>query len=192
MLVNSVICSCILVTTLGALPSASAQVVTHVIGETDPSAEQAGHRFDGTWWLSSHPPAQRPFILTMTLSGAFILVDSIDGGGHVFTGNSFSLVQGSWTRSGRQSAQALGLRFVYAADGKTEAVERVRLSLWFEKSDHRIHGEYQLEEMFCTEQNTPFPFTVPVCPDPTIAPTEVLRGPAAFTGVRVPIDSPLE
>lgn len=177
MLVKTLVRSCILVTALMAFPSAFAQVA-HT------------PTFDGTWWLNAFPPPFRPLILTMTRSGEFVLEDSIDRGGHTFSGNSFSLVQGSWTRTGPHSAEALGLRFVYD-EGKTRAVERVRLNLVLEDFD-QIRGELNFEEMACTEEETPFPYTVPICPDPTIAPTEVLRGPAPFTGVRVPIDSPLQ
>jgi hypothetical protein len=184
---NNSVFSCIVVAALGALPSASAQVT----GDARPFAEQAGNRFNGTWWLSFGPAPQRPLILTMTGSGAFILEDSVDGGGHTPSGASFSLVQGSWTRSGPRSARALGLRFVYDATGKTKAVERVRLSLLFGESFDRIHGELQFEEMVCTEQASPLQLMVPVCPDPTIAPTESLRGPAPFTAVRVPIHAPI-
>jgi hypothetical protein len=186
------VCSCIVVAALGALSSASAQVAGKFIGETNPFGELAGNRFHGTWWLSFGPPPQRPLILTMTRSGIFVLEDSLDAGGHIPTGASFSLVQGNWRRSGSKSAQALGLRFVYNAARKTMAVERVRFSVAFDDSFNRISGELQLEAMFCTEQPSPLGFTVPVCPDPTVAPTEVQRGPAPLTGVRVPIDAPLE
>ncbi|MBI1896226.1 MAG: hypothetical protein HYZ57_20750 [Acidobacteria bacterium] len=182
---------CIFVTAAGVLSPASAQVAPQVLGETSPLAELTGNRFYGTWWLSFGPPPQRPLILTMTRSGAFILEDSVDGGGHTPTGASFSLIQGSWARSGPRSAQALGLRFVYDADRKTRAVERVRLSLAFGTGFDRIQGELQFEEMGCTEETPPLPFTVPVCPDPTTAQTQVQRGPAPFTAIRVPIQAPL-
>jgi hypothetical protein len=162
------------------------------MGNGHMTGEVAGNRFEGTWWVSFGPPPQRPLILTMTRSGAFILQDSTDGGGHTPTGASFSLVQGSWTRSGPRSAQALGLRFVYDAARKTKSVERVRLSLSFAESFGRISGELQFEEMACTEQPSPIGIALPVCPDPTTAPTEIQRGPAPLTAVRVPIQAPLD
>lgn len=82
------------------------------------------------------------------------------------------------------------LRFVYDAAGKTRAVERVRLRVSFGAGFDGLQGELQFEEMACLEQATPLPFSVPVCPDPTTAPTEVLRGPGAFSAVRVPIGVP--
>ena len=94
---------------------------------------------------------------------------------------------GTWTHGPKRTAQALGLRFVYDAAGKTAAVERVRLGLQVVDGFDRLEGTYQIEEMFCAEQGTPLPFTVPVCPDPTVAPTEVLRGPAPLTAVRIGI-----
>jgi hypothetical protein len=149
-----------------------------------------GSRFGGTWWMNFGPPPQRPIILTMTASGTFVLQDSLDGGGHLPTGASFSTTQGTWSRTGAQSAKALGLRFVYDASGKTDSVERVRLSLAFAGSFDRLEGLLQLEQMFCVERPSPLPFTVPVCPDPTLAPTQVQRGPAPFTAVRVSIQAP--
>lgn len=148
--------------------------------------------FAGTWWLSAGPPAPRPLILTLSASGAFLLEDSIDGGGHTFSGSSFSVTQGTWTRGrGGRTAEALGLRFVYDASGKTEAVERVRLSMRLVDGFDSLEGTYTLEEMFCTEQPTPLPFTVPVCPDPTVAAADVVRGPAPFSAIRVGVFAPL-
>lgn len=175
MFLNNPLGACLLVTALGfgVLPVASAQSATQVI--------------DGTWWMSFGPALpQRPLILTLARSGAFTLVDSTDGGGHLPTGAKFSPTHGSWTRSGPFSAQALGLRFVYDALGKTKAVERVRISLSFKDSFDRIEGELRLEEMSCEEKpSPPLPFLIPICPDPATAPTQVLRGPAPFTAVRV-------
>jgi hypothetical protein len=156
------------------------------------SAQGVASGFHGTWWLSAGPPAPRPLILTLSALGTFVLEDAIDGGGHTFSGDAFSPTQGTWTGGPGRTARALGLRFVYDAVGKTEAVERVRLDLRLTDGFDRLEGAYQLEEMFCTEQATPLPLTVPVCPDPTIAPTEVLRGPAPLTGVRVVIGAPVD
>jgi len=167
---------------LAALSLASAQ---------DVAPARRGNNFGGTWWLSAGPPAPRPFILTVNASGTFTLQDSIDGGGHTFNGVSFSVTQGTWTRGPRRTAEALGLRFVYDASGKTISVERVRLSVHLVDGSDQMEGTYTIEQMFCTEQSTPLPFTVPVCPDPSVAPTEVLRGPAPFTGVRVRVGAPL-
>lgn len=162
------------------------------LAEPPDEAPDAASRFEGTWWLSTGPPAPRPLILTMTGSGSFLLEDSIDGGGHTFSGAAFSITQGSWWRTGGHEARALGLRFVYDADGKTSAVERVRLRLTLAEDSARVEGTYQYEEMACGLQVTPVPFTVPVCPDPTVAPTEVLRGPAPVSGVRTPRGTPGE
>lgn len=176
--------SCVLIAGVGALSSPSAHAVPG-----SPLA-QAGSPFQGTWWLSVGPPAPRPFILTMSGSGSFILEDSIDGGGHTFSGVSFSITQGSWTLAGARTVQGLGLRFVYDVVGKTRSVERVRLTATFGQGFDQLVGTYQIEGMGCTEQATPLPFTVPVCPDPTVAPSESLRGPAPFTAVKVPIQAP--
>jgi hypothetical protein len=127
----------------------------------------------------------------LNASGTFTLQDSIDGGGHTFSGASFSLTQGTWTRGPQRTAQALGLRFVYDASGKTMSVERVHLSVRLVDGLDQLEGTYTIEQMFCSEQATPLPFTVPVCPDPSVAPTEVLRGPAPFTAVRVGVGAPL-
>jgi len=154
------------------------------------TAQPEGSQFGGTWWMNFGPPPQRPIILTMTPDGTFVLQDSLDGGGHLPTGASFSPTQGTWSRAGAQSAKALGLRFVYDADDKTASVERVRLSLVFSGSFDRLAGLLQLEQMFCVERPSPLPFSVPVCPDPTLAVTEVQRGPAPFTAVRVAIQAP--
>lgn len=177
-----VLVACALLAVIGALPRATAQDVA--------PAPQA-HGFTGTWWVSVGPPAPRPFILTLSASGTFVLEDSIDGGGHTFSGDSFSLTHGTWTQGPGRTVEALGLRFVYNASGKTEAVERVRLSMRMVDGFEQLEGTYTLEEMFCTEQATPLPLTVPVCPDPSVAPTEVQRGPAPFTAVRVGIVAPL-
>jgi hypothetical protein len=126
----------------------------------------------------------------MNALGTFVLEDSIDGGGHTFNGFSFSATQGTWTHGPGRTAEALGLRFVYDATGKTTAVERVRLSLRLVEG--RLEGTYAYEEMGCTEASTPVPFTVPVCPDPSVAPTEVLRGPAPFSAVKVGVHAPLQ
>lgn len=168
---------------LAALSLASAQDVASAAADND---------FRGTWWLSAGPPAPRPFILTLNASGTFTLQDSIDGGGHALSGVSFSLTQGTWIRGPQRTAQALGLRFVYDASGKTMSVERVRLSVRLVDGFDQMEGTYTIEQMFCTEQATPLPFTVPVCPDPSVAPTEVLRGPAPFTAVRVGVMAPLD
>lgn len=182
--------SYIVAAALGTFALASAQTGPQSIGETELSDEMNGHRFYGTWWLNFGPPPQRPLILTMTRSGAFILEDSVDGGGYTPTGASFSLTQGTWTRTGAKSARALGLRFVYIS-GRTPFVERVRLSFSFGQGFDRIQGGLQLEAMSCTDDPSPLGFNVPLCPDPTIAPTEVLRGPAPFTAVRLRVDAPL-
>jgi hypothetical protein len=173
---------CVACALLAALSLATAQDIAPAANEND---------FRGTWWLSAGPPAPRPFILTLNASGTFTLQDSIDGGGHTFSGASFSLTQGTWTRGPQRTAQALGLRFVYDASGKTMSVERVRLSVRLAENLDQMEGTYTIEQMFCTEQATPVPFTVPVCPDPSVAPTEVLRGPAPFTAVRVGLLAPL-
>lgn len=173
---------CVPCALLVALSLASAQDVA-------PAARESN--FEGTWWMSAGPPAPRPFILTLNAAGTFTLQDSIDGGGHTFSGASFSLTQGTWTRGPRRTAEALGLRFVYDASGKTMSVERVRLSVRLVDGFDLLEGTYTIEQMFCTEQATPVPFTVPVCPDPSVAPTEVQRGPAPFTAVRVRVGAPL-
>lgn len=177
------VAACVAIAVIGALPLASGQGVA-------PSG--SAHDFAGTWWLTAGPPAPRPLILTMSPSGTFMLEDSVDGGGHVFSGDSFSPTQGTWSRGPQRTAEALGLRFVYDVFGKTEAVERVRLTLRLVDGSDMLEGTYTLEEMFCTEQATPLPLTVPVCPDPSVAPTEVLRGPAPFSGVRVPVAAPFD
>jgi len=171
----------VLFAVLATLPLASAQ---------DAADGSGGISFHGTWWLSAGPPAPRPLILTLNPSGTFVLEDSIDGGGHTFSGASFSVTQGTWTRGPQRTAVALGLRLVYDASGKTMAVERVRLTLQMVDGFDRLTGTYTFEEMDCTEQTTPLPFTVPVCPDPSVAPTEIARGPAPFTAVRVGVGSP--
>lgn len=173
---------CVLPVVLAALSVASAQ---------ERAATRDGIGFRGTWWLSAGPPAPRPFILTLTKSGTFMLQDSIDGGGHTFSGASFSMTQGSWVRGSERTATAMGLRFVYDASGKTMSVERVRLTLRLVGDLDELEGTYTYEQMDCTEEATPLPFTVPDCPDPSVAPTEVLRGPAPFTAVRVGLDAPI-
>ena len=180
MLLKNLIRSCIFLLVLVTVLPAPAQV-----------AEQTGNNFDGTWWVSFGPPPQRPMILNITRSGTFTLIDSTDGGGHFATGSSMSPVQGSWNRSGPHSAQALGLRFVYNALRKTMGVERVRFSIEFGDSFDRLTGMLQLEFMACAELPSPLGFTVPVCPNPATAPTEVQRGPGPFTAVRLPVDAPL-
>jgi hypothetical protein len=167
---------------LAALSLASAQ-------EMAPAAHN--NDFGGTWWMSAGPPAPRPLILTFNASGTFTLQDSIDGGGHTLSGASFSLSQGTWARGPQRTAEALGLRFVYDASGKTMSVERVRLSVLLLDDLDQMEGTYTIEQMFCSEQWTPLPFTVPVCPDPSVAPTEVLRGPAPFTAVRIRVGAPV-
>jgi len=152
---------------------------------------QGGSSFRGTWWLSAGPPAPRPLILTLDASGTFILEDSIDGGGHTFSGASFSVTHGTWSGGRERTAVALGLRFVYDASGKTASVERVRLTLQLVDGFDRLEGTYTIEEMSCTEQPSPLPFTVPVCPDPSVAPADMVRGPAPFTAVRVGVDAPV-
>lgn len=174
------VCSCTLVIALGTTAWTSAE-------HSEPTrASSRGSGFEGTWWLTTGPPAPRPLVLTMSDAGTFLLEDSIDGGGHTFSGVAFSLTQGTWWRVDGHAARGLGLRLVYDADGKTRAVERVRLKLRLPERFGQLQGEYQYEEMSCGLQVTPVPFTVPVCPDPTVAPTEVLRGPAPFSGVRLP------
>lgn len=158
------------------------------LGETNVLAELAGNRFHGTWWLSFGPPPQRGLILTLTRSGTFTLEDSF--GKSSISGNTFTQTQGIWRRSGPRSAQALGLRFVRAADGSTFAVERIRLELSFAGGLNNISGEVQFEEMLCETEPSPLPFDIQVCPDPTTAPTEVLRGPGPFSGVRLELDDP--
>lgn len=173
---------CVSCALLAALSLATAQDIA-------PAARN--NNFGGTWWLSAGPPAPRPFILTFNASGTFTLQDSIDGGGHTLSGASFSLTQGTWTRGPGRTAEALGLRFVYDGSGKTMSVERVRLSVRLLEGFDQMEGTYTIEQMFCSEQSTPLPLTVPVCPDPSVAPTEVLRGPAPFTAVRVRVGAPL-
>lgn len=171
--------TCILAAALGTLPVASAQVFV-----------QNGNSFDGTWWLSFGPPPQRPIILNIARDGAFTLVDSSDAGGHLPTGASMSPVQGSWSRSGPLSASALGLRFVFNSIKKTMGVERVRFSMEFRDNFDQISGLLQLEFMACTEAPSPIGIAVPVCPDPAVTPTQAQRGPAPYTGVRLPVNAP--
>ena len=171
--------------------AATAAVAAHAWAQMTPQFNNR-HSLPGTWWLTSGPPAERPFILTLNPSGTFTLEDSIDGGGHTFSGDSFSLTQGTWKRGPGRTAEALGVRFVYNADGKTEAVERVRLTLRWADGFERLEGTYAYEEMFCTEQATPLPLTVPACPDPSVAPTEVLRGPAPFTAGKIEVGVPFD
>ena len=159
-----------------------------VLGETNPLAALSGNQLDGTWWLNASAPPQRGLILTLNRAGTFTLEDSLDGGG--YTPSSFSVVQGIWRRTGPRAGSALGLRFVYNADGTTKAVERYRLSFQFGGDLDHLSGELQLEEMLCEDMESPLPFDVPVCPDPTAAPTEVLRGPAPFSAVRLRLDDP--
>lgn len=172
----------VLLVALAALTVASAQ---------ERPSTRDGIGFRGTWWMSTGPPAARPLVLTLTKSGTFMLEDSIDGGGHTFSGASFSMTQGSWVRDSERTAMAMGLRFVYDASGKTMSVERVRLTLRLVGDSDELEGTYTYEQMDCTEESTPLPFTVPNCPDPSVAPTEVLRGPAPFTAVRVGVDAPI-
>lgn len=173
---------------LGTVPAASTTVEAQRDRPARPFARELG-QFDGTWWMNFGPPPQRPIVLTLSSTGTFVLEDSLDGGGHLPTGVRFSPTQGTWARRGGQTAAALGLRFVYDAAGKTNSVERVRLSLAL-IDGRRLEGTLQLEQMFCEERPSPLGFTVPVCPDPGVAETEFQRGPAPFTATRVPIDAP--
>lgn len=170
-------------------PAAPAQdPVPEILGETDPIAALSGNRFDGTWWLSASAPPQRSLILTLNRAGTFTIKDSINGGG--YTPSSFTTAEGIWRRTGPRSASALGLRYVFNADGTTKSVERYRMSFSFGDDLDHLTGELQLEEMLCEDMPSPLPFDVPICPDPTVAPTEVLRGPAPFSAVRLRLDDP--
>ncbi|MCP5120741.1 MAG: hypothetical protein GY953_58860 [bacterium] len=161
------------------------------LGETNPMAVFGGHRFDGTWWGQFETI---PIIVSFDLQGNFILRRGFDGGGYAAQDISlFSAAQGTWRRTGRRTAAALGARFIFDGDGKLQSAERVRIKMELSKDGKTIEGSTVLEAVFCEDVPGPPPFAeTPSCPDLTSVPADVVRGPAAFTLKRLTLDAGTE